>query len=267
MSRRAPATVEFSLDGQMLWKGVRQVSACSEDPILCIAHGQNLTLVVFREARLVISWHFVLSPALDDSIVFGIPPLIAAHLCKSTPPVSPLARMAVHGGDVSLCAHDADGPFELGWRFEIGQFPAPPDLNRLLQPPPDAVSVDHQKIADVMLGAVAKLTALEVERQLHRSKLAVVVGLPGGKVVVDGREVRKEPQGYYHFDPRLVARALEFMRSDEIQVGLTPLEQGRAFLSLVDCQPDHILHCALLSLGLDTQRLITPARGILSRRP
>ncbi|HSJ55384.1 MAG TPA: hypothetical protein VLC52_16700 [Anaerolineae bacterium] len=266
MPRQAPATAQFSLDGQTLWKGVRQVSACTEEPILSIAHGHNLTLVVFREARLVISWHFSLTPALETSVVFGIPPMIASHLCKSDPPVSPLARMSVHGGDVSLCARDADGPFELRWRFEMGQFPAPPELNRLLLPPTEAVAVDHLEIADAILGAAARLMALEIERQLHRSKLAVLVGLPGDRVVVDGREVSKEPPGFYHFDPRLITRALDFMRSDRIEVGLTPLDLQRAFLSLVDRQPDHTLHCALLSLGLDTQRLIAPGRGIPSRR-
>lgn len=266
MPRQAPATAQFSLDGGTLWKGVRQVSACTEEPILSIAHGPNLTLVVFREARLVISWHFHLSPAVEPSVVFGIPPMIASHLCKSALPVSPLARMVVHGGDVSLSADDSDGPFELRWRFEIGQFPAPPELYRLLPPPAAAVKVDHLEIADAILGAAARLMALEVERQLHRSKLAVLVGLPGGRVVIDGREVDKEPPGFYHFDPRLVTRALELMRSDRIEVSLTPLDQHRGFLSLVDRQPDHVLHCALLSLGLDTQRLIAPGRGNPARQ-
>jgi hypothetical protein len=266
MAQRAPSTVQFTLDGQMLWRGVRQVSTCSEEPILCLAHGQSLTLVVFREARLVISWHFALAPALEEPVVFGIPPLITAHLCKSAPPVPPLARLAVHGSDVSLCAHDADGPFELRWRFEIGQFPAPPHLNRLLQPPAETVTMANPELAGIMLGAVAKLASLEVERHLHRTKLAVVVGLPGRVVVADGREVRQEPTGFYHFDPRLLSRALELMHSDEIEVGLTPLEQGRAFLSLVDRQPECSVHCALLSLGLDTQRLITPGRGIVAPR-
>lgn len=265
MLRQTPATAQFSLDGQMLWKGVRQVSACTEEPILSIAHGRHLTLVVFREARLVISWHFRLSPALDESVVFGIPPMIASHFCKSAPPVPSSTRMAVNGSDVSLSAHDVDGPFELRWRFEIGEFPAPPDLYRLLQPPPGAIAVSHLEIADAILGAAARLMALEVERQLHRSKLAVVVGMPGERMVVDGREVCKEPPGFYHFDPRLVTRALEFMRADRIEIGLTPLDQERAFLSLVERQPDYTLHCALLSLGLDTQRLIAPGRGLLSR--
>ena len=265
MPRQVSATVQFSLDGQTLWKGVRQVSACTEEPILSIAHGQSLTLVVFRETRLVISWHFPLSSALDSPIVFGIPPLIASHLCKSAPPVSPMARMAVHGNDVSLCANDAEGPFELRWRFEIGQFPAPPELDRLLEPPPALMAAGHLQLADAILGAAARLMALEVERGLHRSKLAVVVGLPAGRLVIDGREVCDEPPGFYHFDPRLVTRALELMRSDRIEIGLTPLNPGRAFLSLVDRQLDHTLHCALLSLGLDTRRLITPDRGLLSR--
>ncbi len=265
MLRQAPATAQFSLDGQMLWKGVRQVSACTEEPILSIAQGEHLTLVVFREARLVISWHFQLSPAVDEPFVFGIPPMIASHLCKSAPPVPALARMAVNGSDVSLSAHDADGPFELRWRFEIGQLPVPPDLSRLLEPPLHPVVVGHLEIADAILGAAARLMALEVERQLHRSKLAVVVGLRGGELVVEGREMCKEPAGFYHFDPRLVTRALEFMRAVQLEVSLTPLDYERAFLSLVERQPDYTLHCALLSLGPDTQRLIAPGRGLLSR--
>jgi len=266
MPRQAPAIAQFSLDGQTLWKGVRRVSACTDEPILSIAHGHSLTLVVFREARLVISWHFSLSPAVEPSAVFGIPPMIASHMCKSAPPVSRLARMMVHGSDVSLSADDADGPFELRWRFEIGQFPAPPELNRLLPTPSTAIAMHHLEVADAILGAAARLMALEVKRQLHRSKLAILVGMQGDRLVIDGREVSQEPPGYYHFDPRLVTRALEFLSSDRIEVGLTPLDQKRAFLSLVDRQPDHTLHCALLSLGPDTQRLIAPGRGNPARQ-
>lgn len=265
MLRQAPATAQFSLDGQVLWRGVRQVLACTEEPILSIAHGQHLTLVVFREARLVISWHFRLSSALDESVVFGIPPMIASHLCKSAAPVPPLARIAVNGSEVSLSTHDADGPFELRWRFEVGQFPAPPELNRLLQPPAGMIAAGHLEVADAILGAAARLMALEVEQQLHRSKLAIVVGLPGDRLVIDGRKVCKEPPGFYHFDPRLVTRTLEFMRADRIEVGLTPLDQERAFLSLVERGSVHTLHCALLSLDPDTQRLIAPGQGLLSR--
>ncbi|HSJ53617.1 MAG TPA: hypothetical protein VLC52_07680 [Anaerolineae bacterium] len=266
MTRGAPAAWQFALDGQILWTGVRQASACTEEPILGIVSGQSLTLVVFREARLVVSWRFSLSSSIDGPIAFGIPPMIIAHLRKSQPPAKTLARLSVHGSDVTLNTNDAAGPVELRWRFDLNKFPAPPDLYRLLLPPATLVSLHHLEVADSIHVAVAKLMTMETERQIHRTKLAILLGLLDDRLVVDGQEVRTDLPGFYYFDPRLLMRALDFIRSDQIGVGLSELEMRRAFLSLVGQEPNCTVHCALLSVGLDTQRLIAPARDLASQR-
>jgi hypothetical protein len=258
----APVTVaaelQVSLDGRVLWNGVRQASACSDDALLGIAQGQTLTLVVFRETRLVVSWRFPLSTTISGPVVFGIPPMIVGHLSGSVPPTTGLVRLAVSGGNVSLTSIDAVGPFELRWRFDLNKFPVPPEFGRLLMPPARFISAGYLDIADAIHGAVAKLVSMETRRQIHRTKLAILLGLFGDRLVVDGQEVRRDTPGFYYFDPRLIIRALEFMHSTKIQLGVTELGPRRAFLSLMDRQPDHTVHCALLSIGLETQRLIGP---------
>jgi hypothetical protein len=58
-------------------------------------------------------------------------------------------------------------------------------------------------------------------------------------------------------------RALEFIKSDTVQVGLTRVaEPNRAFLSILAKQDGYTVHCALLSIGVDTQKLYPlPPRG------
>lgn len=266
MTRAAPLLRQLFLDGRMLWNGVRQVSSCSDEPILSIAQGQSLTLVVFREARLVVSWRFPLSLTIDGPIVFGIPPMIIGHLSGNPPPSADTVRLMVNGSEVSLSTNDAVGPFELRWRFDLNKFPAPPELNRLLAPPSNLISMDYLQVADAVHTAVAKLINMETQQQIHRTKLAILLGLFEDRFVADGQEVRRDTPGFYYFDPRLVMRALEFVHSERIQIGLTDLGPRRASLSLVDRQPGYVVHCALLSIGLDTQRLFLPPESPPARR-
>jgi hypothetical protein len=53
-----------------------------------------------------------------------------------------------------------------------------------------------------------------------------------------------------------VIRALEFLREDTLRVGIAPLPAGeRGYLSLLSKDGDWVVHCALLSIGRDTQQL------------
>jgi hypothetical protein len=102
------------------------------------------------------------------------------------------------------------------------------------------------------------LVTIQAQQQIHRTKLAIAVSLTGGHLLVDGQQIQSPVAGQYYFDPRLMVRALEIVHADRVQVGLTKLDPPRAFLSIVDQQSDHVVHCALLSLGMDTQRLVPP---------
>jgi hypothetical protein len=231
--------------------------AFCDDPLLGIFQGRRLTLVVFRGRGLVVSWRFPLAGAVADSFVFGLPPVIASHLMSNPPPPSDTVRLALDGSEVSLMAQDAVGDYELRWRFDLNQFSAPAELGRLLALPPKTVMVDYVQIADAMHRAVASLADIESRYQVHRTKLAIALGLTNGHLQADGREIDAATDGFYYFDPRLIMRALEFVRGERVEIGLTDLGQQRAFFSIADRQPDHVTHCALLSIGPEMQRLVS----------
>ena len=97
--------------------------------------------------------------------------------------------------------------------------------------------------------------SIESQHQVHRTKLAILVGLSHGRLTVNGQEISEETVDKYYFDPRLIIRALEHVQADQVELGMTSLGPQRAFLSLVNRQPECSVHCALLSIGLETQQL------------
>jgi hypothetical protein len=231
--------------------------AFCDDPLLGIIQSSHLTLVVFRGTGLVVSWRFPLSGAVAGSFVFGLPPVIASHLMANPSPPSDAVHLAIDGSEVSFMAQDAGGDYELRWRFDLNQFSAPAELGRLLALPRKMVRVDYVQIADAMHRAVASLADIESQYQVHRTKLAIALGLTNSHLLADGREIDAAKGGLYYFDPRLIMRALEFVRGERVEVGLTDLGQQRAFFSIADRQPDHVTHCALLSIGPEMQRLMS----------
>jgi hypothetical protein len=254
----APTSRQISLDGKLLWSGIKQAQAFIEEPILGIAHGQALTFVALRGGGLVFSWRLSLPEAADGSFIFGLPPMITGHLVTHLGPETGAVHLALNGPDVSFTANDAAGSYELRWRFDLNEFPVPPEFGRLLMPPAGLLPADYLHIADSIHRAVARLARIEREKQIHRTKLAVLLSLSNGDLQVGAEEIKLGARGCYYFDPRLIMRALESIRGQRIWVGLTELGPQRAFFSLVDRQPDYMTHCALLSVGLDMQRLISP---------
>jgi hypothetical protein len=255
----APTARHISLSGKPFWDGVKDVVNRFQEPILGVVHGHTLTFVALRAASLAVSWSYSLPAGISEPFFFGIPPLIAGHLAKH--PVSGMGdvRIGVQGGDVSLVSQDVSGEYELRWRFDLSQFPAPPELGRLLTPPRSMVSANYLQVADAVHGAVADLAVMESRGRIHRTQLALVFDLVGTDVRASACEVQVGVEGQYYFDPRLVMRAIEFVGAERIELGLTALSPSRAFLSLVERRLDRVTHCALLSMGSETSRLITPA--------
>lgn len=257
--RAAPALHQISLDGALFRSGIQQAAAVADEPILGIVHGQALTFVVLKGGGLVLSWRFPLPQGVDGSFIFGVPPMISGHLVAQPTLGAGAVHLALNGPEVTLAANDAAGSYELRWRFDLNTFPAPPDLSRLLVPPEALVSAEYLQVADAIHSAVARLVRIEREGQLHRTNLAIVLALSNGDLLIEAQEITMWEQGCYYFDPRLVMRSLECIRGLQVWVGLTALGPRRAFFSLVDRQPDRLTHCALLSIGQDTQRLISPS--------
>jgi hypothetical protein len=112
--------------------------------------------------------------------------------------------------------------------------------------------------------AVAKLVRMEANEQINPSKLAILMDMDFGRLRVDGEEIVTAESRQYYFDPRLVIRALEFLKDRNLRVGITPLSGGqRAYLSLLSHEDEWTVHCSLLSIGMDTQKLypLPPGRN------
>jgi hypothetical protein len=250
-----PTSRQLSFDGRVLLRGVRLASACSEEPILGIAQNRYLTFVALSGVRLLISWRFHLPEVVHGPFVFGVPPMITGHLTSAPTDKPHTVTLVLRGNEVRLTTSDDAGPYELRWHFNPHRFPAPPGMSRLLALPPSLVRLNYLEISDAIHQAVARLVAIESGQRVHRTKLAILLGLSHGHLVVEGQEIRAQAVGEYYFDPRLIIRALEHVHAEQIDLGVTELSSRRAFLSIVDRQPDRLTHCALLSIGLDTQRL------------
>jgi hypothetical protein len=251
------------LVGQVLADGIRQASARSEEPILCLARRNSLTFVAVSGLRLVVSWEFTLPTQAERPAVFVIPPMIVNHLLAVTGPSTDKADLLLDGNNVALITTDELGSYELRWRSDPAGFPAPPEMSRMLVLPDVLTRFDYLQVSDAVHQAVIQLVTVESHRHIHRTRLAVMVSLSDGHLAVTGQEIETLAINRYYFDPRLVIRALELVRADHVELGLTSLDPRSAFLSIISRQPDRQVHGALLSIGLDTQRLFPLPRGRL----
>jgi len=244
----------ISVDGDVLWTGIRRAASRTKEPILCILKGKAMNFVAPGGLRLVVLWQFDLKRSLSDSAVFTIPPMIASFL--ATEAIRNTIEIEVDEDMVTVVTQDRWGRYELRWPSDVSAFTAPEEFSRLLARPSHLMEVSYLHLSDIVHEAVAKLVPMESERQIHPTKLAVLIDFGSPTLRVDGQEIEVGTRNQYYFDPRLIIRALEFIKSDTVQVGLTKVtEPTRAFLSILAKQDDYTIHCALLSIGVDTQRL------------
>lgn len=252
-----------SVDGRLLRGGVRLASSRTGNPLLCIVKGDTITIVALSGLRLVMSWQFRLANKAAHTVVFLIPPAIASLM--SADPLQTQVEISQEGDAITLATFDELGRYELKWLSDLFQFPAPPELDRMLTVPPHLAEVNYLSVSDAVHNAVAKLIAMEFRQQIHKAKLAILVNFSHNQLVVDGREIKSGLRAEYYFDPRLIIRALEFAKSDTVEIGITPLDSvgARAFLSVVSVWGGCRVHCALLSIGLETQKLypLPPGRN------
>jgi hypothetical protein len=202
---------------------------------------------------MVVLWQFDLKRGLSDNAIFTIPSMIASFL--ATEAIRDTIEIKVDGDMVTVVTRDQWGRYELRWRSDVSDFAAPEEFSRLLAKPSHLTEVSYLQLSDAVHEAVAKLVSME-EQQIHATKLAILVDLGRPTLSIDGQEIEAGTRYQYYFDPRLIIRALEFIKSDTVQVGLTEVtEPNRAFLSILARQDGYTVHCALLSIGVDTQRL------------
>ena len=247
------ADQSVSVDGDVLWAGIRRVSSRTKEPILCILRDKAMTFVAPCGLRLVVLWQFDLKRRLSDNIIFTIPPMIASFL--ATEAIRGTIDLEVDEDVVTVVTQDQWGHYELRWRSDVSDFTAPEEFSRLLTKPSHLTRVGYLQFSDTVHEAVSKLVSME-EQQIHPTKLAILVDFGRPTLSIDGQEIEASTRHQYYFDPRLIIRALEFIKSDTVEVGLTEVTQPhRAFLSILAKQDGYTVHCGLLSIGVDTQRL------------
>ncbi|OQY18546.1 MAG: hypothetical protein B6I34_10580 [Anaerolineaceae bacterium 4572_32.1] len=252
------------MDGKVLWKGVRQASSRSEEPILCLVKQDTIKFVAVSGLRLVVSWEIKLYHSVPLYLAFVIPPLIAQLLSSEAVRDQAKVEIAVQGDNVALRLVDQLGHCQIHWESDLASFSAPIQFSDLIKVPDALLEVPYISFSDAIHKAVAKLVRLEAKGEINRNKLAILIDLDLGRLSVNSQEIIAAESSRYYFDPRLVIRALEFIKEQTVRVGITPLKLAkRAYLSLWAKQDDWTVHCSLLSIGMDTQKLypLQPGRN------
>ena len=245
------------IDGKVLCAGIAKAVSRSEEPLLCLLRQNQMTLVAVSGRRLVVSQETRLSRSVVGNIAFVIPPLVAQMLACETICSQTAVELVVHGQDVVVRLIDALGKYELRWKSDFATFQGPEAFAQMVKPPRTVVGVPHLRFSDAAHQAVAKLGYIHADQQIHPNKLAILIDLNLGRLLVDGEEIAATEHRRFYFDPRLVIRALEFLKAETLRVGITsvPGDARRGYLSLISRDGEWTVHCALLSIGKDTQRL------------
>lgn len=248
------------LDPQVTRLGLRRAMARSNDAVLVILQPCTVRFVGVSGRRLLVAWEHPLPEAGQKAgrphQYYLFPPLIVQLLIS--PAAQSVTRMmlGMAGKDVCLTMTDSGGSYELRWRANPKTFAAPPEFVHMLTPPEGLVEISYLSISDAAHQAVANLVMLHAAQGVPPDKLAILVDLLSSKVTLNGQTILHGARGRHFFDPRLIIRALEFIKARTIRVGLSTLPgTGRAILTLLSQeQDDWRVHCALLSIGLDTQK-------------
>ncbi len=253
------------VDGALLCAGIQKARSCSSGHLLCLVRKSRIMLVAVGGLRLVISWEASLSQAPAENLALLLPPIAAKLLsCEATCDQAEV-MLATRGRTATARFADNGGSCDLVWKSDLASFAGPRELAYLLQEPRGLVCVPHLGFSDAAHQAVAKLGCMHATRQINPSKLAMLVDLNYGRLRVEGEVIVTTQSRRFFFDPRLVIRALEFLKEGTIGVGITPLhgEDRRGYLSLQTTDGDWRVHCALLSIGKDTQKLypLPPVRN------
>ena len=252
------------IDGDILCKGLQQATSRSEEPILCLVRPGTVRFVAVSGLRLVISWEAGLRRPAPGNLAFVVPPLVAGLLSSEAVCSQVAVEFLLRGNEATARLTDHLGSYELRWASDVGAFPAPDAFGHLIKTPGALVEVSHLRFSDAIHQAVANLVQMEADGQVSRTKLAILIDLDLGRLSVEGTEIVPGESHRFYFDPRLVIRALEFLKERTLQVGIAPLPGGeRGCLSLLSEQDGWSIHCALLSIGQDTQKLypLPPGRN------
>jgi hypothetical protein len=249
------STPPTAIDLKMMRTGLRRTAVRSRGPLLCVLKAGSIRLIGMSGMRMMIAWEHPL--AGPSSPQFYVLPTLVTHLL-----ISPLGQELAHialstaGKDAVLSMDDTRNQHELRWRTDLRQFMTPPEFTHMLAIPQVMIPLSYLSLSDAAHQAVANLANMQSTRNIPPEKLAVLVEFGAGLLTFAGRAIGRGTRGAYYFDPRLLIRALEIIKSQTLRVGMTPLPVGhRAVLTLTADQEGGRVHCAMLSIGMDTQKL------------
>jgi hypothetical protein len=243
------------MEPQVMRTGLKHAMARSQGPLLCVMGPASIRFIGMSGMRMMVSWeHPIAGPASPQVYVF---PELVTHLL-ATRFGRELTRMTLGrvGKDVMLEIADEYNQCQLRWRTDPGQFFAPPEFAQMLAVPKAMINLSYLSLSDAAHQAVANLAKLQSVQNIPVEKLAVLVDFSSSLLTLAGCTIAYGVRGAYYFDPRLILRALEIIKSNALRVGMTPLPVGhRAVLTLLADQQGGQVQCALLSIGMETQRL------------
>jgi hypothetical protein len=248
-----PAPIE--LDPQVMRTGLKRAMTRGRDTLLCVVGPVSIRFIGISGLRMMVSWeHPTAGPSSSQFFVF--PPL-AIHLLTSALGQE-LSRITLSttGRNTVLGMADAHSQYEMRWRADLRQFLAPPEFTQMLAVPKGIITISYLSLSDAAHQAVANLVNLQSMQNVTTDKLAILMDFSSSRLTLDGRTIVNGASGAYYFDPRLLIRALEIIKSNTLRVGMMPLPVGhRAVLTLLADQDGWHVQCALLSVGADTQKL------------
>ncbi|MBN1888486.1 MAG: hypothetical protein JW850_10865 [Thermoflexales bacterium] len=251
------------LDPHIVRLGLHRAMARSTDAVLCIVRPHKVAFVGVSSRRLLVAWEHALGEdgrqASRPVQYYLFPPLIVHMLSGHAAQSVTRMRLGMAAKDVCLTMTDAAGSYELRWRADPASFPAPPEFSKMLAVPEGMLEVSYLHISDAAHQAIANLVMLHSVHDVPPNKLAILIDFSPSHLTLNGQTVMHGIRGRHYFDPRLIIRALEFIKGRTVRVGLNVLPgASRAVLTLLAEQDNWRVHCSLLSIGLDTQKLYPP---------
>jgi hypothetical protein len=245
----------IEIDPQVMRAGLKHALTRSGDTVLCVIGRASIRFIGISGLRMMVSWeHPFTGPRSPRFYVF---PRFAVHLLSSMlgQELTGLT-LATVGPQAIMGMSDERGHYELRWQADLRQFMVPPEFSQMLAIPKAMITTTYLSLSDAAHQAVANLVNLQSMYDIPEEKLAILVDFGASHLTLDGRTIVHGISGAFYFDPRLIIRALELIKANTLQIGMAPLSLGhRAVLTLLAEQENWHVQCALLSVGLDTQRL------------
>jgi hypothetical protein len=244
----------IQVDGQVLRQSLSWALSHASKPILCIYKGPFFKLAFMGGIRLAVSCQTRRPTGEQGEAFFVIPSMTAQTLMEESFDTSP-SFWQVHVENKQVTVTRPQLP-DVSWESDVTTLGAPPQFGEMVVPPRGLLPVDYLAFADAVHHSIAKLVEKDASEAVHRNRLAVLINLQRGNLVVNGTEITRSRTTRFYFDPRLIVRSLEYLNERRVSIGIKPLGlENRGILYLVGHEKTWTICCGLLSISLDTQKL------------